>query len=115
LWLRPKEVAISIDPTETVVHTIDLIVSNPKIRGGRPVLAGTSLRVLDIAVQKVFHRQTPDEIAQHFQISLPQVYTALAYYYQHKPEIDADIREQDKIAREYMEKRIGSRHDPILS
>lgn len=97
---------MNVDPAETVVHSIDLIVSNPKIRGGRPVLAGTSLRVLDIAVQKVFHRQTPDEITQHFQISLPQVYAALAYYYQHKPEIDADIREQDKIAREYKEKQM---------
>lgn len=106
---------MSIDPTETVVHTIDLIVSNPKIRGGRPVLAGTSLRVLDIAVQKVFHRQTPDEIAQHFQISLPQVYTALAYYYQHKSEIDADIREQERIFQDAKEKQIGSRHAPILS
>lgn len=106
---------MSIDPAETTVHSIDLITSNPKIRGGRPVLAGTSLRVLDIAVQKVFHRQTPDEIAQHFQISLPQVYAALAYYYQHKPEIDADIREQDKLAREYKEKQIGSRHVTILS
>lgn len=106
---------MSIDPAETTVHSIDLITSNPTIRGGRPVLAGTSLRVLDIAVQKVFHRQTPDEIAQHFQISLPQVYAALAYYYQHKPEIDADIREQDKLAREYKEKQIGSRHVTILS
>lgn len=106
---------MSVDPAETVVHSIDLIVSNPKIRGGRPVLAGTSLRVLDIAIQKVFHRQTPDEIAQHFQISLPQVYAALAYYYQHKPEIDADIREQERIFQEAKEKRIGSRHAPILS
>jgi len=106
---------MSTDSADIVVHSIDLIVSNPKIRGGRPVLSGTSLRVLDIAVQKVFHRQTPDEIAQHFQISLPHVYAALAYYYQHKPEIDTDIREQDKVAREYKEKRIGSRHDPILS
>ena len=96
----------------TTVHSIDLIVSNPNIRSGRPVLAGTTLCVSDIAIQKAAHRRDPDEIATFFDISLPQVYAALAHYYAHKAEIDADIQERQQIAAEYKAKRIGSRHDP---
>jgi Protein of unknown function (DUF433) len=41
---------------DTVSHHIDLIVSNPKIRSGRPVIAGTTLCVSDIAIQKIVRR-----------------------------------------------------------
>jgi uncharacterized protein (DUF433 family) len=99
---------------ETIIHSIDLIVSNPNIRSGRPVLAGTTLCVSDIAIQKIAHHRDPDEIAEYFQISLPQVYAALAYYCAHKAEIDADIHDRQCIAAEYKAKRIGSRHNPPL-
>ena len=100
------------------ILSIDLITSDPKVRGGRPCIAGTGLRVLDIAAAKIFHDQTPDDIAAAYAIPLAQVYAALAYYYEHKDEIDADMREQIALAREYKEKgvlprphlRRGSRH-----
>jgi hypothetical protein len=37
------------------------------------------------------------------------VHAALAYYYEHKAEIDQDLREQIARAREFKEKRIGSK------
>jgi len=36
------------------------------------------------------------------------VHAALAYYYEHKAEIDADLREQIARGREFKEKRVGS-------
>lgn len=82
------------------VHSINLIVSNAKIRGGRPCIAGTGLRVTDVAMAMLFHRQTPDEIAAAYGISMAQVHAALAYYYEHKVELDEDIRQQVSRARE---------------
>lgn len=84
---------------ETVL-SIDMITSNPNVRGGRPCIAGTTLWVSDIAMATVLHRQTPDEIASAYDISLAQVYAALAYYYDHKPELDQDIRQQIANARD---------------
>lgn len=96
------------------ILTIDLIASNPNIRSGRPVVAGTGITIADIAIAKIFHGQDADGIAEWYGLSLPQVYAALSYYYDHKTEIDADIKQRDDIADAMKEKRVGSRHSPLL-
>ena len=96
------------------VLSIDLIAANPEIRSGRPVVAGTGICVSDIAAAMLFHGETPDEIATGFGLSLAQVHAALAYYYAHKSEIDEEIRQQDQQITAAKEKRLGSRHDPLL-
>jgi predicted nucleotidyltransferase/uncharacterized protein (DUF433 family) len=75
---------------ETIL-SIDLIVSNPDVRGGRPVIAGTGATVADVAAAMIVRKQNSDEIATRFNLDLAQVYAALAYYYAHKEEIDADL------------------------
>ena len=91
---------------------LNLLSSDPKVRGGRPCLAGTGIRVLDVVAVMLFHDQTPAEIAEAYALSLAQVHAALAYYYEHKAEIDADLREQIAKAEEFKEKRVGSRGAP---
>ena len=76
------------------VLAIDLITADPNIRGGRPCIAGTGLRVADVALAHAVHNRTTDEIAADYEISLAQVYAALSYYYEHKTELDEDIRQQ---------------------
>ncbi len=98
---------------ETVL-SINLIASNPKVRQGRPCLVGTGIRVTDIVMATLFHQRTPDEIASDYGVSLGQVYAALAYYYEHKPDLDEDIRLQIMTARELKEKRVGSQENPLL-
>lgn len=94
--------------------SIDLIATNPDIRGGRPYIIGTTITVADIAIAKIFHRQEPEEIADNYALRLPQVYAALAYYYEHKAEIDASIQDRRKLAEQMKEQRIGSRHKPLF-
>lgn len=96
------------------ILSIDLIISDPQIRNGRPVIRGTTLRVSDLVTAKLFHNRTPDELAADYALSLAQVYAALAYYYDHKEEIDADIRQQLAFAKEAKEKGLGQRHPPLL-
>ena len=91
------------------MHSINLIVSNPDVRGGQPCVAGTSLRVTDIVMASVFHDRTPDQIASDYAISLAQVHAALAYYYAHKDDLDDLMREQIRAARDYKEKQVGSK------
>lgn len=99
---------------EAIIQSINLVSINPTVRAGRPCIAGTSLRVTDVVMANLFHQRTPSEISSDYMISLAQVHAALAYYYEHKDEIDLDIRQQVVTAREYKEKRIGSRAPSLL-
>lgn len=54
------------------------ITIDPNVRGGRPCIANTSLRVTDVAIAALFHGRTPGEIASDYGISQAQVHAALA-------------------------------------
>jgi uncharacterized protein (DUF433 family) len=70
------------------------IVRTPGVCGGKPRIEGHRIKVEHIAVCYERMRMSPDEIVtSHPTITLAQVHAALAYYYDHRPEIDADIEE----------------------
>jgi uncharacterized protein (DUF433 family) len=96
------------------LEAINLIGRNENVRGGRPYLVGTTITVADIAIGKIYRGQSAEEIAEWYDIAMPQVYAALAYYYSNKTEIDESIREKQAIAARFKEQRIGSRHPPLF-
>lgn len=65
------------------------ITIDRKIRGGEPVVAGTGIRVFDIAVRYEIMGMSPDDIIVALpHLTLSQIHYALSYYYEHKEEID---------------------------
>lgn len=67
---------------------------NPKICSGSPVIAGTRVRVVDIAVEYEYLSHSPDEIINsHPHLKLEQVHDALSYYYENRAELDNKIKE----------------------
>ena len=83
---------------------IEEIVSDPNVRGGRPVIAGTGIRVSDVVAYHLYgDKLTPDQIAEDFQLPLGQVHAALAYYYLHQDEIDTEMRRDDEEAERLKE------------
>jgi uncharacterized protein (DUF433 family) len=92
------------------VESIDLITTSPDVRGGRPCIAGTGLRVIDVVMATIFHDRSPGQIASDYELSLAEVHAALAYYYQHKAMLDLDIRAQLDRAQSYKQQAIGSQH-----
>jgi uncharacterized protein (DUF433 family) len=92
-----------------VLQSIELISIDPAIRDGQPCIAGTGIRVTDVALAHLFHQRTPDQITSDYELSLAQVHAALAYYYQHKSELDTQIRSQIKNAQTLKEKSGGGR------
>ncbi len=67
--------------------------------GGKPHVAGHRIKVQHIAVWHERLGKNPDEIvAEHSGLTLADVYAALAYYYDHREEIDADIRGDEVFA-----------------
>ena len=49
---------------DAVVLPITGIVSDPKIRSGRPIIEGTTLRVMDVAALYKYQARTPEQIAE---------------------------------------------------
>lgn len=98
--------------TDSTVLSIDTIVSNPAVRSGRPIIAGTTLRVQDVAAHHIYRHYTPDELAYQLGISLAQVHAALAYYYDHKDEIERQIEEDDRLIQEAKESGFGQEGRP---
>lgn len=93
---------------------IDTIISDPNIRGGRPVIRGTSLRVADIVLSHTSGDMlSPEAIATNYRLSLGEVFAALAYYHLHKAEIDVEIRrdaeESEMLTQTLIEQGKGQR------
>jgi uncharacterized protein (DUF433 family) len=80
-----------------------LIDRDPKIRGGRPKVAGTGLTVSRIAGWYKLG-MSPEEIALEYpHLSLAQVHAALAYYHVNRDEIEADIAGEEAAALRWEE------------
>jgi uncharacterized protein (DUF433 family) len=66
---------------------------------GVPYIEGTRLKVAHIAIDHVGGRRSAERIARAYPpLTAAQVHSALAYYYDHRDEIDRYIREQDETA-----------------
>lgn len=76
------------------------IVEDPEVLHGEPHIAGHRIGVSDVAIWVNVHGKTADEIAEQYALSLGEVHAALAYYYDHKDEIDQSIAETDQRAEE---------------
>jgi uncharacterized protein (DUF433 family) len=91
----------------TTIQAIEAIGTDPNIRSGRPHIVGTTVTVSDVAIARLYHGLDAEGIADWYGLSLPQTYAALAYYYEHKPAIDDQIRTQIRRAETLREQRIG--------
>ncbi|MFL5245094.1 MAG: DUF433 domain-containing protein [Gemmataceae bacterium] len=85
------------------------IVSTPGTCGGRPRIDGHRITVEDVAVWHERMGMSPDEIvSSHPSITLSDVHAALAYYYEHRERIDADISEGRRLVEEMKAKALPS-------
>lgn len=79
----------------------DYIEATADVCGGKPRIAGTRMRVSQIASEYEHHARTPDQIVDSYpHLTLAAVHAALAYFYDHLDEIRREWRESDEfIAR----------------
>jgi uncharacterized protein (DUF433 family) len=69
---------------------------------GVPFIEGTRTKVIEIALDRLAHEWSPDEICrQHGDLTLPQVHAALGYYFENRPacdlQIEASLQRADEI------------------
>ena len=64
-----------------------------QLQGNIPIIAGTTMKVVELVTSHLTYGWSPEEL--HFQyphIALSKIYSALAYYWDHKQELDTDIQ-----------------------
>lgn len=91
----------------------DHIQSTPDIAGGQPRIRGRRITVQDIAIWHERLGNSADEIAAEYDLTLADVYAALAYYFDHREEIDARMTE-DRAFAEALRARTPSLRDQKL-
>ncbi len=96
------------------------IECRPDTCGGKPCICGTRTRVWDIHVWHDLRGQSAEEIvAAYPQVSLADVHAALAYYLDHREEIERQMSEASaSVARLEAEQgptRFSRLRDDILS
>ncbi len=66
---------------------------------GVPYIAGTNTKVVELVLNKLAYGWSPEELHfQHPHLSLGQIYSALAYYHDHKEMMGRDIEHrQEKV------------------
>lgn len=77
------------------------IGKTPGVCGGRACIAGHRIRVADVVVWHEHRGYSPDEIVALFPgLARADVHAALAYYFDHRAEIDDDLRAAEDLARQ---------------
>ncbi len=85
----------------------------PDTAGDRPRIRGRRITVQDIAIWHERLGKSADEIASEYDLTLADVHAALAYYFDHREEIDARMTEDSAFA-ETLRARTPSKRDEKL-
>ena len=91
---------------------------------GIPWICGANTKVVEVVLDKIAHDSSPEEMHEQYpHLSLAQIHAALAYYYEHQTEVDADIERRDRyvedlraqqknpLTRKELESRLRARND----
>jgi uncharacterized protein (DUF433 family) len=78
-----------------------------------PVVAGTTLKVVELVLEQLAYGWSPEELHfQHPYLTLGQIHSALAYYWDHQPELDDDIERRMQTVKQ-LQQRV--RPAPLLA
>jgi uncharacterized protein (DUF433 family) len=69
-----------------------------------PRIRGTTMKVIELVLEKTAYGWSPEELHfQHPYLTLGQIYSALAYYWDHREELDEDIERRLEVVDEIHE------------
>jgi len=81
---------------------------------GVPVIGGTTMKVVELVAERLGYGWSPEELHfQHPHLSMAQVHSALAYYFDHQDELDNDVErrllEADRIRKRILPSALQAR------
>lgn len=66
---------------------------------GIPLIAGTTMKVVELVMAQKAYGWSPEELHfQHPYLTMSQIHSALAYYWDHKEALDTDIERRRQFA-----------------
>ena len=75
---------------------------------GTPFIVGSTMKVVELVMAQRAHGWSPEELHfQHPELSLGEIHSALAYYWDHQAELDEDIENRSRRVDE-LRQEIGS-------
>jgi uncharacterized protein (DUF433 family) len=83
------------------------IVKTEDVMGGKARLDGRRVSVFQIGEMYTVAGDTPEEIADQLSVSLADVHTALAYYYDHPEEMTAIREHQEAVIDDLAERSMA--------
>lgn len=87
------------------VQTLDRYIEiTPDVVGGKPRIAGRRITVQNIVIWHEWMGYTADDIATEYDLTLAEIYAALAYYYDNRQEIDEAIKVSQALVEEMRQK-----------
>jgi uncharacterized protein (DUF433 family) len=105
-WLHNQKIEYNRVVT-TATRFKQHVTSTPGVCGGKPCVAGTRIRVSDVAALAQ-SGHSPDEILANFpSLKLADVHAALAHYYDNQAEIDR-ASAADKRFAQSMRRKMGA-------
>lgn len=95
-----------IEPEGTLSVIREHIVRTPGTCWGKPRIAGTRIKVEQVVIWHERMGMSPAEIVATWpHLTLADVHAALAYYHDHRDEIEADLAEGEKLDAELRAKQ----------
>lgn len=66
-----------------------------------PMISGSNIKVVELVLDHLAYGWSPEELQyQHPYLTMGEIHSALAYYWDHQPEMDTDIEERMARVRE---------------
>ncbi len=88
-----------MDPNTEAAVTAKHIERNPAVCGGKPCVAGTRIRIWDVHIWHNLQGRRPEQIVADFpQLSVADVHAALAFYYDHREQIEQEMKEAEEFS-----------------
>jgi len=84
-------------------YPIKTIISDSNTRNRHFIIAGTTVRVLDIVASHLYRGLTAEELATNFKLTLSQIHACLAFYYAEKTQIDKQLRAENDTAKSVLD------------
>ncbi len=69
---------------------------------GTPFIVGTTMKVVELVAEKIAYGWSPEELSlQHPYLTLGQIYSVLAFYYDHENELNKEIEHRLQVSEQY--------------
>ena len=83
------------------------IAIDNSVLGGKPHIAGRRIAVAHIAQWHLVQQRSLGDIAYDFDLPLPAVYAAIAYYLSHKDDIDLQESDDEQFVEQFKAEHAG--------